>query len=81
MKMDADVKKQADAIFDELGMTTTTAVNLFLRCAIREHGFPCDLKLDPFYSRENQEHLAKSLEEYKSGNLIRKSLADLGLEE
>ena len=40
------VKDQAETIFNELGLTMTTAVNLFLRTAIREHGIPFELKLD-----------------------------------
>ena len=41
-----DIKDQAEAIFNELGLNMTTAINMFLRTAIREHGIPFDLKLD-----------------------------------
>ena len=34
------------AIFNELGLNMTTAVNMFLRTAIREHGIPFELKLE-----------------------------------
>ncbi len=40
------VKEQAEEIFNELGLNMTTAINMFLRTAIREHGIPFDLKLD-----------------------------------
>ena len=40
------VKDQAEKIFNELGLTMTTAINIFLRTAIREHGIPFELKLD-----------------------------------
>lgn len=40
------IKDQAEEIFNELGLNMTTAINLFLRTAIREHGIPFDLKLD-----------------------------------
>lgn len=40
------VKEQAEEIFKELGLNMTTAVNLFLRSSIREHGIPFELKLD-----------------------------------
>ena len=39
-------KEQAEQIFNELGLNMTTAINLFLRTAIREHGIPFELKLD-----------------------------------
>ena len=32
--------------FNELGLNMTTAVNMFLRTAIREHGIPFELKLE-----------------------------------
>ncbi len=44
--MDKDVKDQAEEIFNELGMSMTTAVNIFMRATIREHGIPFELKLD-----------------------------------
>ncbi|MFI3283780.1 MAG: type II toxin-antitoxin system RelB/DinJ family antitoxin [Erysipelotrichaceae bacterium] len=46
IRIDADVKKKSAAIFNELGMDMTTAVNIFLRQTIRHNGLPFDLKLD-----------------------------------
>ena len=46
IRTDKAVKDQAEEIFNELGLTMTTAVNLFLRTAIREQGIPFALKLD-----------------------------------
>lgn len=46
IRTDKDIKEQAEAIFNELGLNMTTAINMFLRTAIREHGIPFDLKLD-----------------------------------
>lgn len=46
IRTDKIVKDQAEEIFNELGLNMTTAVNIFLRTAIREHGIPFDLKLD-----------------------------------
>lgn len=46
IRIDKDVKEQAEQLFAELGLNMTTAVNLFLRTAIRKHGIPFDLFLD-----------------------------------
>ena len=43
---DKEIKDQADEIFNEFGLSMTTAVNMFLRAAIREHGIPFELKLE-----------------------------------
>lgn len=45
IRVDSDVKNNAKKIFAELGMDLTTAVNIFLRQSIREHGIPFELKL------------------------------------
>ena len=46
IRTDKDVKEQAEQIFAELGLNMTTAINLFLRTAIRKRGLPFDLLLD-----------------------------------
>ena len=46
IRPDKAIKEQAEQIFNELGLNMTTAINLFLRTAIREHGIPFELKLD-----------------------------------
>ena len=48
IRMDKDIKEQADQLFNELGLTMTAAVNLFLRASIREQGIPFSLKIDKF---------------------------------
>ena len=46
IKTDKATKQEAEKLFDELGFNMTTAVNAFLKCAIREQAIPFDLKLD-----------------------------------
>lgn len=46
IRTDKAVKDQAEEIFNELGINMTTAINIFLRTTIREHGIPFELKLD-----------------------------------
>lgn len=46
IRTDKDIKDQAELIFNELGLNMTTAINIFLRTTIREHGIPFALKLD-----------------------------------
>ena len=41
-----EVKNQAEAVFNELGLTMTAAINLFLKASIRERGLPFSLTLD-----------------------------------
>ena len=60
IRMDSDVKRQAQELFAQFGLDMTTAVNMFLRQSIRQQGIPFALQLDPFYSEANQERLMKA---------------------
>ena len=46
IRTEKEIKDQAEAIFSELGLNMTTAINLFLRTTIRENGIPFNLKLE-----------------------------------
>ena len=46
IRTDKDIKDQAEKVFNELGLSMTTAINIFLRTTIREQGIPFMLKLD-----------------------------------
>ena len=37
---DKALKAQADELFKEIGLSTSAAINIFLRQAVREHGLP-----------------------------------------
>ena len=45
VRVDEDIKRQAEQIFGELGLNLSTAMNLFLRTAVRCGGIPFDLRL------------------------------------
>ena len=46
IRINKDIKDQAEVIFSELGLNMTTAINMFLRTTIRENGIPFNLKLE-----------------------------------
>jgi DNA-damage-inducible protein J len=46
IRMDTELKKQAEKLFSELGMNMTTALNVFLRQSVRQGGIPFEIKLD-----------------------------------
>jgi DNA-damage-inducible protein J len=39
-RVDSDLKKQADTLFSDLGMSLSTAFNVFLRQSVREQQLP-----------------------------------------
>ncbi len=46
IRTDKDVKDSAERLFDQLGLNMTTAVNMFLRQAIRENRIPFEVTLN-----------------------------------
>ena len=58
VRMDSDIKKQCETLFNELGMNLTTAINVFLRQSLRAGGFPFTIRME----RPNKETIAAMLE-------------------
>lgn len=46
IRMDEDLKKQAEQLFSELGMNITTAFTIFTRTAVREQRIPFEIALN-----------------------------------
>lgn len=45
IRIDKELKKEADNLFHELGMSFTTAVTIFAKQAVREQRIPFDITL------------------------------------
>lgn len=58
VRMDSNIKKQCEALYGELGVNLTTAINVFLRQALRVGGFPFDVRME----QPNKETIAAMLE-------------------
>ena len=54
---------------DSVGLTTSAAINLFVKAVNREHRIPFEISApaDPFYSEENQARLKKSIAQLEAG--------------
>lgn len=70
IRIDDEVKRKAVAIFTDLGMDMTTAVNMFLRQTIRHNGLPFELKLDT-PNEETLEAIHEVEEMKKNPNMYR----------
>ncbi len=46
IRTDAELKKSAEKIFEELGLNMSAAINIFLKQTVRVNGIPFDLKLE-----------------------------------
>jgi addiction module antitoxin, relB/dinJ family len=71
VRVDDDLKRQAEEVLADSGLTMTTAINAFLTEVVRSNGIPFALQADPFFSAENQRRLriAKERMEQKGGTV------------
>ena len=67
IRMDEDLKRDAEALFKDMGMNMSTAVTIFTKAAVRQGKIPFEITGDPFYSEINQERLKKSVAQLNAG--------------
>lgn len=67
LRVDDDVKYDAERILDDIGISMSTAINVFLKTVIRENRIPFELAADPFYSKENMAELERRVADLRSG--------------
>ena len=68
-RVDERDKIAFDNFCGNVGLNTSTAINLFVKAVIREGRIPFEISqnADPFYSEANQAYLQKSVQELKNG--------------
>ena len=67
IRVDEQLKEQAEYVFDELGVSMSSAFIMFLKSVVRCGGFPMELKI----SSPNPETLAAMEDVEKKRNLSR----------
>lgn len=85
IRVDENLKKEADKLFADLGLDTTTAVRIFLKTCLRKKGLPFRVQRqksvkepeeEAFYSEENVAILKAGYEALKNGKGMVKELID-----
>lgn len=67
-RVDAALKRDADAFFESIGMATTTAIRIFLKQTLIQHKIPFEiLQDDSFYSEKNMKALERSKAQMENG--------------
>lgn len=67
IRMDEKLKKQAEILFEDMGLNMTTAITMFTKAVVRQNKIPFEISADPFYSEENQRHLQKAIADLEAG--------------
>ena len=67
IRMDKDLKRQAETIFDEMGMNMTTAVTIFAKTVVRQGKIPFEISVDPIYTGGNERYLRDAIAALNAG--------------
>lgn len=83
VRIDAEIKKQADALFNELGLDTSTAIRVFIKQTLKNKAIPFSIEAksgeqqEAFYSPENVAILKARYERAQKGQgLIQRDIID-----
>jgi len=76
LRIDEDLKEDFDDFCNEVGLTTTGAITMFVKTTVREQRIPFDIIADPFYSKKNRKALDASIAELEKGEYIDVSSKD-----
>jgi len=66
IRLDREVKEQAERMFGDFGMNLSTAFNIFARQSLRQGRIPFEI-YDPFYSERNQAELNRRISDIEAG--------------
>jgi DNA-damage-inducible protein J len=83
IRIDDDVKKDAESLFRKLGFSVSSAINVFFRQAIREQAIPFQVKTDKereydeYFNEHNMKRLRHSIAQAEAGQIIVKTMAEL----
>ena len=78
VRIDEGIKHEAETLFNRIGLTMSSAVNVFFRQAIREQSIPFELKpYDDYYTGENLTRLKRSIAQAERGEVITFTLNEL----
>jgi len=77
VRMEENLKKQAETLFEEMGLNMTTAITIFAKAVVRQGKIPFEISVDPFWSEANQAHLRKAAEALNAGKGIEHELIEV----
>ena len=68
-RVDEKDKDRFDAFCSNVGLNTSTAINLFVKAVLRENRIPFEITqaTDPFFSESNMTYVKKSVKELREG--------------
>ncbi|AGL00382.1 type II toxin-antitoxin system RelB/DinJ family antitoxin [Desulfoscipio gibsoniae] len=79
IRVDDALKKDAEALFNDLGLDMPTAIRLFLKQSLLHNGIPFAIvRTDDFYNDYNLQVLKKSIQQLEHGKGTTHELIEAG---
>ncbi len=68
-RIDSNDKARFDAFCSNVGMSSSTAINMFVKAVLRENRIPFEIAqpIDPFFCKSNMAYVKKSVKELREG--------------
>lgn len=66
-RIDENVKKSAERALNDMGLSMSSAITVFLKKVGRERRIPFEIDADPFFSESNMDHLTKVIDGIEDG--------------
>ena len=70
LSIDDDVKREAEQVCEDMGMSMSTAVNIYLKRLSRERRIPFEVMAEPFWSSENATILDRRIVDIRAGRNV-----------
>ena len=84
IRIDENVKKDAETLFEKLGMSMSGAINVFFRQAIREQAIPFRIKVktdeekyNEYFNPINMKIIRESIAQAEAGEVVSKTMTEL----
>ena len=72
IRMDEKLKKQAELLFEDMGLNMTTAFTMFAKAVVRQIKIPFEITADPFFAESNIRILEERIAKIESGQSVPK---------
>ena len=67
-RIDEEIKQSAERALNDMGLSMSAAITVFLKKVGREHRIPFEISADPFYSEANMKYLNAVIEGIENGS-------------
>ena len=66
-RVDSKDKAAFDTFCNDVGISSSSAINMFIKAVLREHRIPFSINNDPFYSERNMTFMREGIQALNSG--------------